>query len=193
MGWAAVFAVAHGYWYLGGRAGLGDARHALPDAPDSVAGWMFTGSVGLIFFVGLAVPAMLVWKLLPGVPRGVLVAAMWAGCVVLLTRGGLGLLDDLLRDLSIADGGLTGLSYLQTLGVQHPSSYTLASTAAIDGYFMIGGIAFGQAARHHGQSHHMSHNAHSEFDRVQSRIAGNSWDGRDAAPGAASGARASRM
>ena len=153
LAWAAVFAVAHGYWYLGGRVGLGDSPKALPDAPNSVATWMVTGLVGSLFFAGLAVPAALVWNLVPGVPRGVLVAAMWAGCVVLVIRGGFGLLDELVRDLGIADGGLTGLSYLQTLGIEHPSSYTLASTAVIDGYFLMGGVVFGQAARRHmGQS-----------------------------------------
>ena len=147
LAWAAVFATAHGYWYLGGRAGLGDAPHALPDSPNSLAGWMLTSSVGLLFLAGVAVPAVLVWNLVPGLPRGVLVAAMGAGCAILIARGGLGLLDDLVRDLGITDGGLTGLSYLQTLGVEHPSSYTLVSTAAIDGYFLIGGLLFGQAAR----------------------------------------------
>jgi hypothetical protein len=65
-------------------------------------------------------------------------------------RGASGLLDDFVRDLGMSSRGITGLSYQDTLGTAHPSANTLVSTAIIDGYFFLGGILYGRAARSYG-------------------------------------------
>ena len=70
---------------------------------------------------------------------------MWIGAIVLLARGGLGLLDGLVRALGV-EGGLTRLPYEETLGSAHPSAYTLWSSAAIDVVFLVGGLLFTRAA-----------------------------------------------
>jgi hypothetical protein len=57
------------------------------------------------------------------------------------------LIDDAVRALGISSCGITGLSYQDILGTAHPSTYTLISGAAIDAYFLIGGILYGWAAR----------------------------------------------
>jgi hypothetical protein len=112
-----------------------------------VGGWIVNVVVTLMFIAGLLVPTMLIWDIGPWVPRRILVAMLWVGCAVLLLRGGLGLLDGLVRYVGLFEGGLTGLSYEQTLGVAQPSTYTLWSGALIDAYFAIGGLAFGWSAR----------------------------------------------
>ena len=70
---------------------------------------------------------------------------MWIGAIVLVARGGLGLLDGLIRALGVEDG-LTRLPYEETLGSAHPSAYTLWSSAAIDAVFLMGGLLFTRAA-----------------------------------------------
>ena len=100
-----------------------------------------------MFAVGLAVPIALLQDNNRGVSRRLLVALLWAGCLFLVARGGSGLLDDVIRDVGLSSGGITGLSYKDTLGTAHPSTYTLISTAIIDGYFLLGGLLYGWAAR----------------------------------------------
>jgi hypothetical protein len=70
-----------------------------------------------------------------------------SGFVALAVRGGAGIVDSLLRVAGVLPRGLTGLTYQQILGQSDPSAYTLWSGAAIDAYFLIGGILFGLAAR----------------------------------------------
>jgi hypothetical protein len=123
--WAVVFTGLHGYWYLGGRIGLGDAPSPLPGAPAGPGAWIFTIVVALMFAVGLAVPIALLQDNNRGVSRRLLVALLWAGCLFLVARGGSGLLDDVIRDVGLSSGGITGLSYKDTLGTAHPSTYTL--------------------------------------------------------------------
>jgi hypothetical protein len=137
----------HGYWYLGGRIGLGDAPGALPGTPASLGGWLFTIAVALMFAAGFAVPVALLRGRAGGAYRRLLVGLLWAGCALLAARGASGLLDDVVRDLGISAGGITGLSYQHTLGTAHPSAYTLASTASVEGYFLLGGVLYGLAAR----------------------------------------------
>lgn len=151
--WAAVFTLLHGYWYFGGRVGLGDAPNVLPGAPNSPGEWIFTIIVVLMFTVGLAAPvALLRGTLLHekrlGVLARLLVACLWTGCVILLARGGSGLLDDAVRGFGLSSGGITGLSYQDTLGTAHPSTYTLICSDFIDSYFLLGGILYGAAARY---------------------------------------------
>jgi hypothetical protein len=147
LAWAVLFTAMHGYWYLGGTIGLGDAPSPLPGLPTSPAGWVFTIGVAGMFAVGLAAPIVLLRNRSRGGFRRTLVLLLWAGCLVLVLRGGSGLLDDVVRDAGLSSGGITGLSYQYTLGTAHPSTYTLVSTATIDAYFLLGGILYGWAAR----------------------------------------------
>jgi hypothetical protein len=150
LAWAAAFVALHGYWALGGRVGFGDQTDPIPVTTDSAAGWVFTLVVAAMFCCGLAVPSALLrpWGL--RVPRRLLLVLMWIGAVVLTARGGMGLLDGLLRALGM-DNGLTGLSYETTLGDAFPSAYTLWSAAAIDAIFLAGGVLFTRSARLTGQ------------------------------------------
>ena len=113
-GWAVAFVAAHGYWALGGRLGFGDQPAGIPPTTSSLAGWVFTIAVAAMFIAGFCgVPLALVQRWGWRIPRRLLLGLMWAGALFLTARGGLGLLDDLLRQLGV-DGGLTGLSYLPT-------------------------------------------------------------------------------
>lgn len=145
LAWAFLFVALHGYWALGGRVGLGDQSDPFPLTTSSITGWVFTVVVAAMFVAGLVVPLTLVQEWGRRVPRRLLLALMWIGAVVLGARGGLGLLDGMLRGLG-ADGGLTGLSYEQTLGHAHPTAYALWSSAAIDLLFLVGGVLFATAA-----------------------------------------------
>jgi hypothetical protein len=147
LGWAVLFTVAHVYWYLGGRLGLGDAPDPLPGMPDTALGWIFNGVVALMFVTGMALPLAMLRRHGLRVPRRLLLFLLWVGCVVLVLRGAAGLVDDLVRDLGVSEGGITGLDYQALLGQAHPSTYTLWSVAIIDAYFLIAGLLFGALAR----------------------------------------------
>jgi Protein of unknown function (DUF3995) len=142
--WTALFIVWHGYWALGGDFGYGDAEAAIPDTTSTVAGWTFTIAVAGMFVAGLVVP----FAIARGIgPRRLLVALMWAGAAVLIGRGAIGLVDDVLRVTGLAETGLTGLSDKQVFGMAHPSAYTMWSTVGIDSFFAAGGLLFARAAR----------------------------------------------
>ena len=129
---AALFTAMHVYWYLGGTLGLGDAPDALPPlVPSSSAGWIFEIVVVLMFAAGLGVPMALLRGTPDGKRRRLLAALMWTGAVLLVARGGTGLLDDAVRQSGLSDGGITGLSYERTLGTPTPPTYTLISTDAV--------------------------------------------------------------
>jgi hypothetical protein len=145
--WALAFTALHVYWYLGGRVGFGDQADPLPDAPSSLGDWIFNIVVAGMFAAGLTVPSAFTRPWGRRVPRRLLVWSMWAGCVVLIARGGIGLVDDLLRFTGLLDDGLTGLSNEDVLNSAHPSTYTMLSTLAVDSIFLIGGLLFGYAAR----------------------------------------------
>ena len=100
-----------------------------------------------MFVIGIAAPIALLEGTERGVFRRLLVGLLWAGCLLLLARGTLGLLDDAVRDFGLSSGGITGFSYQDVLGTAHPSAYTLISSAIIDGYFFLGGLLYGWAAR----------------------------------------------
>lgn len=146
--WAFLFTAMHGYWYLGGRFGLGEGPNALPGTPASLVAWIWTILVLLMFALGLAVPIALLKETSRGMLRRVLVTLLWGGSLILLARGAAGLLDDAIRDFGLSSGGITGFSYQQILGTAHPSPYTLISSALIDGYFFLGGLLYGWAAWH---------------------------------------------
>lgn len=145
--WAVGFTAMHVYWFAGGRVGFGDQADPLPGWPTSVGGWLFEVVVWTMFAAGLLVPIALIRSRGAGIPHRLLVSLAGAGAVVLLARGGSGLLDDVLRFGGLAQGGLTGLSDKEVLGSAHPSAYTELSTVGIDAIFMVGGLLFARVAR----------------------------------------------
>jgi hypothetical protein len=147
LAWALVFTAAHGYWYGGGRWGLGDAPSPLPGWPRSPAGWIFTIVVVGMFGAGIAIPIVLLRCHVHGRRLRMLVALLWVGCGILVLRGASGLLDDVVRDLGLSDRGITGLTYQDTLGTADPSTGTRISTAVIDAYFLLGGWLYGWATQ----------------------------------------------
>ncbi len=142
LGWVVLFFAFHVYWYLGGSFA---SPGKLPGRPHSLVGWIFNIFVDVAFplgaFVGLAIAR--------GWARGRLALAaaviVWFGCVLLLLRGGAGLLDDLTRVTGLLPNGITGLSTKDTTGV----AAVLWSGWAIDAYFLAGGIIFGLLAVHY--------------------------------------------
>lgn len=76
-------------------------------------------------------------------------ALVWAGCVLLLLRGGAGIIDDLTRATGLFPNGLTGLSTKDTTG----AADLRWSGWAIDLYFLAGGIIFGLLAVHYRAQH----------------------------------------
>jgi hypothetical protein len=150
--WAVLFTLMHGYWFLGGRYGLGDAPDPVPPGPHDLVTWIFTVVVLGMFVVGLATPAVLLRDRARGRWRRLLVLLLWFGCVLLVLRGVSGLVDDLARGSGLSPRGITGLTDEQVLGTAHPSTYTLMSTASIDAYFTLGGVLYGWAARATGRA-----------------------------------------
>lgn len=144
--WAVAFTAMHVYWYLGGRVGFGDQSDPLPPAPSALRDWIFDVVVVAMFAVGLAVPVAFTRRWGKRVPRAVIVWLMWIGALVLLARGGAGLVDDLLRFTGLHDGGLTGLSTEDVLGSAAPSTSTRVSSVAVDTVFLLGGLLFGRTA-----------------------------------------------
>jgi len=144
--WTVVFVALHVYWFAGGRIGFGDAPDPIPDPPSSVAGLAFNVAVLAMFVAGLVVPLALVRPWGQRFPRRMLLVLAWLGSGVLAARGGAGIVDSLLLVAGVLPRGLTGLTYEQILGQAHPSAYTLWSGAAIDAYFLIGGVLFGAVA-----------------------------------------------
>jgi hypothetical protein len=147
LAWAILFTALHGYWFLGGRYGLGGGPNPLPAAPTSPGGWIFTIVVAAMFPIGIAVPVVLIRDRTRGGGRRVLVLLLWAGCLLLMLRGVSGLVDDLVRDVGLSGTGITGLTDQDIFGTAHPSIYSMISTASIDGYFTLGGLLYGWAAR----------------------------------------------
>lgn len=136
LGWVVLFTGFHVYWYFGGSfASPGE----LPGEPHSLAGWAFqvfvVGAFGLGFLVCLAIARGWTGGRLAK-PAAVLVSA---GCVILVLRGGTGVVDDLTRAAGVRTG-ITGLSTQATTGTTDPAA--LWSGWAIDGYFLLGGMIF---------------------------------------------------
>jgi hypothetical protein len=145
--WTVAFIALHAYWYLGGRVGVGDQADALPAAPTSLGDWIYSLVVYGMFAAGPRGTQRPCAAWGRRVPRRLLVWSMWIGCLVLVARGGSGLLDDGLRFTGLVESGLTGLSNKDVLGSAHPSTHTMLSTVAIDSIFLAGGLLFGHAAR----------------------------------------------
>jgi hypothetical protein len=142
LGWVVLFFAFHVYWYLGGSLA---SPGKLPDAPHSLAAWLFTVIVTVAFPLG----ALVCLAIARGWARGRLAPAtqtlVWIGCALLLLRGAPGILDDLTRATGFLPHGITGLSLEHTTGHAH----LRWSDWAIDAYFLAGGIIFWLLAGHH--------------------------------------------
>ncbi|KUJ67710.1 hypothetical protein ACZ90_25965 [Streptomyces albus subsp. albus] len=162
--WALLFAGFHGYWALGGTLGLGDGAAA--DGGISGGFLVYDLMVAGMCLVGAWVAVALTrpygpgpatspgyrWEVPPGrrpqpVPRWVLLTAGWTATALLLARGGIGVLDDLLRSTGALAHGLSGLTVQEVYGEPHPSVCTLWSMRAVDAYFVLGGVLFGATLR----------------------------------------------
>jgi hypothetical protein len=146
LGWVVVFVGFHIYWYLGGSFG---SPGRLPGWPHSLIGWTFNVLVDGAFALGLLVP----WAISRGRALGRLAqpigALAWLGGMLLLLRGGTGLVDDLTRVTGMLPNGISGLSTQETTGTTDP--YVLWSGVAIDAYFLAGGMIFTWLALRHRQ------------------------------------------
>lgn len=149
--WVAVFIAFHIYWAYGGRLGFGDASQPLPPAPTNSVAWIYACVVYALFIGGTLAPLALVqaWgRVLPG---WFLLSACWFGSAILTLRALASYLDDLIRFTGLLPNGITGLTYEQIFGTDHVTAYMLWSSAAIDAYFLLGGILYGLAAWHNRQ------------------------------------------
>ncbi|MFC6707693.1 hypothetical protein [Flexivirga alba] len=156
LGWVVLFFALHVYWYCGGHfASPGEVPPlSTPNRVEGAAGlhsvvpWVLNAVIELAWPVG----ALVCLTIARGRARGRLASAaqalVWVGCVLLLLRGVAGLLDDVTRATGVLPNGITGLSLQDTTGHAHLQW----SGWAIDGYFLVGGIAFLLLAiRHRGR------------------------------------------
>ena len=140
LAWVVVFFAFHIYWYRGGSfASPGELPGLIPH---SLVGWIVEVLVDAAWPLG----AWVCLAIARGWPQGRMRRAasivVWVGCVVLVLRGGAGILDDLTRATSLLPNGITGLSTKQTTG----TAQLTWSGWAIDAYFFAGGLLFGVLA-----------------------------------------------
>ncbi len=149
LGWVVLFFSFHVYWYLGGSlASPGELPPLMPGTHSAAAGSAHA-RVQLVAWI-VEVPVDSAWPLgalvclaiARGWARGRLARAtkalVWIGCVVLLLRGGSGILDDVTRAAGLLPNGITGLSLKATTGHAH----LRWADWTIDAYFLAGGIIF---------------------------------------------------
>ena len=140
LGWVVLFLAFHVYWYLGGSFASPGELPSL--VPHRLLAWIFEP-----FDSGWLLGPFVCLAIARGWARGRLAtgaeALVWIACVLLLLRGGPGLVDDLTRATGLLSNGITGLSTKGTTG--HASLRW--SDWAIDSYFLLGGIIFTLLAR----------------------------------------------
>lgn len=156
LGWVVLFFAFHVYWYLGGSfASPGELPPLMPGTHSATAGsaharvqlvaWIVEVPVDSAWPIG----ALVCLAIARGWARGRLArvtkALVRVGCVVLLLRGGAGVLDDLTRATGLLANGITGLSLEATTGHAH----LRWSDWAIDTYFLAGGVIFLLLAVYH--------------------------------------------
>ena len=149
LGWVVFFFAFHIYWYCGGSLASPGELPSLVPGTDSAAAGSAHARVQLVAWI-VEVPVDSAW------PIGALVclaiargwarmrlarttrALVWVGCVVLLLRGGSGILDDVTRATGLLPNGITGLSLEATTGHAH----LRWADWTIDAYFLAGGLIF---------------------------------------------------
>ena len=147
LGWVGLFFAFHVYWYVGGSFASPGELPPVSEQPNrletaagvhSLVAWTFNVIVDGAWPLG----ALVCLAVARGWARGRLAtpvkALLWVGCVVLLLRGGSGMLDDVTRATGLLPNGITGLSLKDTTGHAH----LRWADWAIDGYFLAGGIIF---------------------------------------------------
>lgn len=144
--WVVLFLTAHVYWYLGGSVGN---PGQLPGTPRSLVAWAFTVLVTAAFPIAVLACLAIARGWAHGPLALIAGTIIWTGCVLLLARGGAGVVDDLSRATGLLPNGLTGLSLEETTGTANPSASILWAGWAIDAYFLVGGIIFGVLAVHY--------------------------------------------
>jgi hypothetical protein len=134
--WVVVFTAFHVYWYLGGSFA---SPGTLPGAPHSLVPWAFDVFVGSAFVAGFLVPLAIShgWTDQRRNVATLVAVLVWVGAVLLVLRGGAGIVDDLTRAAGVRTG-ITGLTTKETTGAAHLTW----SGWAIDGYFVVGGFIF---------------------------------------------------
>jgi hypothetical protein len=145
FGWVVLFFAFHVYWYLGGSfASPGKLPGLVPHWAASASdlrlllGWTSEVIVDGAWPLGALVCLAIARGWAQGRLASVAQALVWVGCVLLLLRGGAGVLDDLARATGLLPNGITGLSLDDTTGHAH----LRWSDWAIDSYFLAGGIIF---------------------------------------------------
>ncbi len=113
LGWVVLFFAFHVYWYLGGSFA---SPGKLPGAPRSLAAWAFEVFVVVAFPLGALVCLAVAREWARERLALAAAALLWFGCVLLLLRGGAGIIDDLTRATGLLPNGLTGLSTKDTTG-----------------------------------------------------------------------------
>jgi hypothetical protein len=149
LGWVVLFFSFHVYWYLGGSLASPGELPPLTPGTHSAAAGSAQARVQLVAMI-VEVPVDSAWPIgalvclaiARGWARGRLArvtqALVWIGCVVLLLRGGSGILDDVSRTTGLLPNGITGLSIKATTGHDH----LRWADWTIDAYFLTGGIIF---------------------------------------------------
>ncbi len=149
LGWVVLFFSFHVYWYLGGSLASPGELPPLTPGTHSAAAGSAHARVQLVAMI-VEVPVDSAWPIgawvclaiARGWARGRLArvtrALVWVGCVVLLLRGGSGILDDVTRATGLLPNGITGLSIKATTGHDH----LRWADWTIDAYFLAGGIIF---------------------------------------------------
>ncbi len=149
LGWIVLFFSFHVYWYLGGSlASPGELPPLVPGTHSAAAGsaharvqlvaWIVEVPVDSAWPIGALVCLAIARGWAAGRLARVTQALVWIGCVVLLLRGGSGVLDDVTRTTGLLPNGITGLSLEATTGHTH----LRWADWTIDGYFLAGGVIF---------------------------------------------------
>jgi hypothetical protein len=147
LGWVVLFFAFHLYWYAGGSFASPGELPPLNEKPNRLetsAGVhaLVASTVNVIVDAAWPLGALVCLAIARGWAQGRLArpakALVWVGCVVLLLRGGAGILDDATRATGLLPNGITGLSLKDTTGHAH----LRWTDWTIDGYFLVGGIIF---------------------------------------------------
>lgn len=175
LGWVVVFFAFHVYWYCGGSFASPGKLPSLSPEPNrlensagmhQVVAWLINGTVEAAWPVGALVCLIIARGWARGRLASVTRALAWVGCVLLLLRGGAGIVDDITRATGLLANGITGLSLNDETGHTH----LRWSDWAIDWYFLAGGIIFYTLALRY-RTHPRTRSASGPVPRWATRLA----------------------